>query len=189
MPIFITCHMDIYLHYGMEAFLFHCACQQMVSAAFTPQATSRSCWAAAWQTAGRSLDGCASAGAVGPRSDFFSNTITLVSISQVSLLVMEEEKHLYHLDALQIHSCEHILSVGDDIFVKLESACQTKNRWDCLNLDLDIEGPLQPCQLLFGHIGRQRTSADGCPHFTKFSSVSTLRNNKRMCMIRHHKTT
>lgn len=95
------------------------------------------------------------------RSDFFSNTITLVSISQVSLLVMEEEKHRYHLDALQIHSCEHILSVGDDIFVKLESAFQTKNRWDCLNLDLDIQGPLQPCQLLFGHI-----YADNAPALT-----------------------
>lgn len=53
--------------FGKEAFFFHCGRQQMVSADPPPEkATSWSCWAAAWQTAGRSLDGCSSAGAAGP---------------------------------------------------------------------------------------------------------------------------
>lgn len=81
------------------------------------------------------------------------------------------------------------LSVGGDIFVKLESAFQKNNRWDSLNLQLDTEGRSLSRQLLYGHVDRRCTSADYCPHFTKFPPVSTLVNIKRMCMKRHHKKT
>lgn len=152
----------------METFLFHCVRQQMVSAASPPTGHKlimlSSSLADSWEESRqpRLSWNCRN------RSDFFCNAITLISISQV-------DKHCYHLDALQIHSCEHILSVRGDI-------CETwicllrENRWDSLNLHLYTEGRLLPCQLLFRHTDRRRTSADYCPHFTKFSPVSTCMN-------------
>lgn len=97
-PMFITRYLDILLNYGMEALLPLCSSADG-QCSVPPQGTSCSCCAAAWQAAGRSLDGSSSAGASGPTVSFLRVLRQLLpSPGQVSLLVMREQ-HQYHLEA------------------------------------------------------------------------------------------
>lgn len=143
----------------------------------TPQGTSCSCWAAAWQTAARSLDGSSSAGASGPMVSFLWVLQWLLLSPGQGRMLVTRKKHQHRLEALQIHNVGHILSVGDvcwSLFKQTTWICYSSSS-SISHFSANLWRAFAAVSITHGSsVGRKCTSADSCREFTKFWQVSWI---------------